>query len=193
MARQKGAGHDGPPLMSNVGPQRGEFCSPRKEESCHGPHRFGRGQACRQVSLAREGFRIGFGCTPGCPSFAGSEQSVRTSGQQGMLLRAAPWQSTLGCPSCVGQRESALSLEEKANAPVPSRSGMERVALFKCIRSGTTVSAWSQGRSSSSVGIVSVKPMQSIPHPNAPWPNPSIERTCLKPLRAFSPAAHVKR
>ena len=29
--------------------------------------------------------------------------------------------------------------------------------------------------------------------PVAPWPNPSIERTCLKPLRAFSPAAHVKR
>ena len=24
-------------------------------------------------------------------------------------------------------------------------------------------------------------------------PNPSIERTCLKPLRAFSPAAHVER
>ena len=29
--------------------------------------------------------------------------------------------------------------------------------------------------------------------PVAPWPNPSIERTCLKSLRAFSPAAHVKR
>ena len=27
----------------------------------------------------------------------------------------------------------------------------------------------------------------------APRPNPSIERTCLKPLRAFSPAAHVER
>ena len=26
-----------------------------------------------------------------------------------------------------------------------------------------------------------------------PAPNPSIERTCLKPLRAFSPTAHVKR
>ena len=29
--------------------------------------------------------------------------------------------------------------------------------------------------------------------PGAPAPNPSIERTCLKPLRAFSPTAHVKR
>ena len=29
--------------------------------------------------------------------------------------------------------------------------------------------------------------------PGAPAPNPSIERTCLKPLRAFSPAAHVER
>ena len=27
----------------------------------------------------------------------------------------------------------------------------------------------------------------------APRPNPSIERTCLKPLCAFSPAAHVER
>ena len=26
-----------------------------------------------------------------------------------------------------------------------------------------------------------------------PAPNPSIERTCLKPLRAFSPTAHVER
>ena len=27
----------------------------------------------------------------------------------------------------------------------------------------------------------------------APAPNHSIERTCLKPLRAFSPTAHVER
>ena len=35
--------------------------------------------------------------------------------------------------------------------------------------------------------------MLRILPPAAPWPNPSIERTCLNPLRAFSPAAHVKR
>ena len=29
--------------------------------------------------------------------------------------------------------------------------------------------------------------------PGAPAPNHSIERTCLKPLRAFSPTAHVER
>ena len=30
-------------------------------------------------------------------------------------------------------------------------------------------------------------------HPGAAWPNPSIERTFQRPLRALWPAAHVKR
>ena len=46
-----------------------------------------------------------------------------------------------------------------------------------------------------SSGFVAATICRMLPSslPVAPWPNPSIERTCLKPLRAFSPAAHVER
>ena len=46
-----------------------------------------------------------------------------------------------------------------------------------------------------SSGFVEATICRMLPssQPVAPWPNPSIERTCLKPLRVFSPAAHVKR
>ena len=123
---------------------------------------------------------------------AASGQSVAVFSTDG-LLRKAHRRSSLS---------HGLSVLRRPARRRPEWLGRDMEALRTVSRGESeVVSAPASGmnlvtrRMHGSSGSVAATIWRMLPSslPLAPWPNPSIERTCLKPLCVFSPAAHVER
>ena len=151
--------------------------SSRGTLSRHGTSAFDRRPAKRRgISRSRASVRstaLKASRSPFCPRARKSRRAVR-----------------LGCPSCGGHRKYRQARQAHPKALRLAPPLQVRVAVFARVTHTVALTNIHAFSSRSAIAALHARPKVPL---LSQVPNPPIERTFQRPLRALWPAAHVKR